>query len=161
MKAISAPWRMQYVKGEKPNHCVLCVEEHADKAFILKKGNHAFIMMNLYPYTPGHLMVAPRRHVALMENLTAEEKLEIFDFVVLSVSLLKKAMAPEGFNIGMNLGKAAGAGVEDHLHVHIVPRWSGDTNFVNVVGEIRVIPEDIAKTWEKLMSHMKCIAGEE
>ncbi len=153
MKAISAPWRMDYIKGEKPDGCVLCVEENSSEDFVLKRGAHAFVMMNLYPYTSGHLMVIPVRHVAHMEDLRPEEKLEIFDFMVLSVKILKKIMTPDGFNIGMNLGLAAGAGVEDHLHVHIVPRWNGDTNFVSVVGEVRVIPEDVAKTWQKLMSY--------
>ena len=161
MQAIPAPWRMQYIKGGKQSGCVLCVDERKDNALILKRGNHALIMMNMYPYASGHLMVAPVRHIGQMENLTSVEKMEIFDFVVFSVELLKKAMAPEGFNIGINLGKAAGAGVEDHLHIHVVPRWNGDTNFMSVVGEIRVIPEDIVKTWEMLVSHVKCTAGEE
>jgi len=106
-------------------------------------------------------MVMPIRHVGLMEDLQPEEKAEIFDFVVLCVKVLKQAMKPEGFNIGMNLGPAAGAGVEDHLHVHIVPRWNGDTNFMSAVGEVRVISEDIAKTWETLKMHFHPAAEEE
>jgi len=108
-------------------------------------------MLNLYPYTAGHIMVVPLRHVALLEELNADERRELFDFCVLAVKVLKKALNPHGFNIGMNLGEAAGAGVEDHLHLHIVPRWRGDTNFMTVVGEVRVIPEDIEETWKKLL----------
>jgi len=152
MDAIAAPWRMGYIAGEKPSGCVLCITD-CDRQFVLKEGPHALIMLNLYPYTAGHIMVVPRRHVSLLEQLTAEEKRDIFDYCILSVQVLKKVVKPQGFNIGMNLGAAAGAGVEDHLHVHIVPRWLGDTNFMTVLGEVRVIPEDVAVTWQKLKPH--------
>jgi len=161
MQSISAPWRMEYIRSEKPESCVLCVNDDACKAMVLKRGQHAFVMMNRYPYSSGHLMVVPIRHIGSMEGLTAEEKLEIFEYVALSVKVLKEAMSPEGFNIGMNLGQAAGAGVDDHLHVHIVPRWNGDTNFMSVVGDVRVIPEDVEKTWEKLLTHFNQTGGEE
>ncbi|MCX7982407.1 MAG: HIT domain-containing protein [Syntrophales bacterium] len=150
MDAISAPWRMAYIKGEKPKTCVLC-DKDCNEGFVLLRGEHALIMLNLYPYTAGHVMVVPARHVAGLEDLNADERRELFDFCILSVQALKKALNPHGFNIGMNLGEAAGAGVEDHLHIHIVPRWRGDTNFMTVVGEVRVIPEDIKATWEKLL----------
>ncbi|MDD5170199.1 MAG: HIT domain-containing protein [Syntrophales bacterium] len=154
MDAISAPWRMQYIKGEKSGKCVLCANEDSKcKDYILKRGEKAFVMMNLYPYSTGHLMVIPLRHVGLVEELSTEERNELFDLVVTAVKVLKKVMKPDGLNIGINLGTAAGAGVEDHLHVHIVPRWNGDTNFMSVVGEVRVIPEDISKTQEMLMSY--------
>ena len=106
-------------------------------------------------------MVAPVRHVGCLEDLNPEEKLAIFDLLVSSVVALKEAMKPDGFNIGMNLGRAAGAGVEDHLHVHIVPRWNGDTNFMSVVGEVRVIPEDVGRTWEKLKPYFQHADREE
>lgn len=154
MDAISAPWRMGYITGEKPQSCVLC-DADCKEQFILKRGPHALIMLNLYPYTAGHIMVVPVRHIALMEDLTPDERRDIFDYCILSVQALKRAMAPQGFNIGMNLGLAAGAGVDDHLHVHIVPRWVGDTNFMTVVGEVRVIPEDIAETWKKLLPYFQ------
>jgi len=153
---------MAYIQGEKPQGCVLCVPAEASaKAFVLHRGARAFVMMNLYPYTSGHLMVVPDRHVALLEELTPEERLEIFDLTTASVEVLKKAFHPEGINIGINLGPAAGAGVEDHVHVHIVPRWCGDTNFMSVIGDVRVIPEDIARTWGKLLPYFRDAFGEE
>jgi ATP adenylyltransferase len=100
-------------------------------------------------------MIIPHRHLSRMEDLTSAEKAEIFDLIVYSVQALKESIRPDGFNIGMNLGRAAGAGIEDHLHVHVVPRWDGDTNFVSVVGDVRVIPEDVVKTWEQLRPYFK------
>lgn len=161
MNAISAPWRMGYIKSEKPDGCVLCLDNASCADYVLKKGVHAVAMMNLYPYTTGHIMVLPLRHIGLMESLNPEEKAEIFELVVVCVKLLKKVMKPDGFNIGMNLGLAGGAGVEDHLHVHIVPRWNGDTNFMTTVGEVRVIPEDVAKTCETLKAHLHHVGEEE
>ncbi len=152
---------MEYIKGEKPERCVLCVENDSCKDLVLKRGEHAFVMMNLYPYTAGHVMVIPLRHVGRLEDLSPEEKKEMFDFVTFSVKVMKKVITPDGFNIGMNLGAVAGAGVEDHVHVHIVPRWNGDTNFMSVIGDVRVIPEDVAKTWQKLVSHFMKVDEEE
>ena len=103
-------------------------------------------MMNRYPYVNGHLMIIPQRHTGKIEELTQEERKEIFDFLETSVKALREAMKPDGFNIGMNIGKAAGAGIEDHFHVHVIPRWEGDTNFMSVVANVRVIPEDVATT---------------
>ena len=161
MNAISAPWRMTYITGDKPAGCVLCDQENSCREFMLQGKKYAYVMMNLYPYSTGHLMVVPVRHVGRLEDLSPEEKLEIFDLVVSSVAALKEAMKPDGLNIGMNLGRAAGAGVEDHLHVHIVPRWNGDTNFMSVVGEVRVIPEDVGQTWEKLKPYFRHADREE
>jgi len=124
---------------------------------VLFEGKTAFIMMNRYPYISGHLMIIPFRHISQMEDLLSEEKLEIFNLQDISVRVLKEVMNPDGFNIGMNLGKAAGAGVDDHIHVHVVPRWSGDTNFMSVLGDVRIIPEDIYKTYELLLPYFeKC-----
>jgi len=153
MKAISAPWRMEYIKAEKPEGCVFCLDGEQAGDFVLKRGRRAFVMMNRYPYTAGHVMIIPYRHLSDPSQLTPEERLELFDLTALAVSALREAMGPEGFNIGMNLGKAAGAGIEDHLHIHVVPRWTGDTNFVSVVGEVRVIPEAVSATWEKLLPY--------
>jgi ATP adenylyltransferase len=157
MKAIGAPWRMTYIRGEKAERCVLCSasENCTCTDLRLLEGERSFIMMNRYPYTTGHLMIIPYRHCSLIEDLGPEEKVEIFDFITLSVKLLKESINPDGFNIGVNLGKAAGAGIEDHLHVHVVPRWNGDTNFVSVVGDVRVIPEDVVKTWEQLLPYFQ------
>jgi ATP adenylyltransferase len=153
MKAIGAPWRMTYIRGEKKENCVFCSDSEncTCRDLRLLEGRHAFIMMNRYPYTSGHIMIIPYRHLSLMEELTEAERAEIFALTVYAVRALKESILPDGFNIGMNLGKAAGAGIDDHLHVHVVPRWNGDTNFVSVVGDVRVIPEDVARTWEQLL----------
>jgi ATP adenylyltransferase len=155
MEKIYAPWRMAYIKSEKPAGCIFCRDSIRSDNLVLFEGKAAFVMMNRYPYISGHLMIIPFRHIRQMEDLLTEERLEIFNLQDISVRVLKKAMNPDGFNIGMNLGKAAGAGVDDHIHVHIVPRWSGDTNFMSVVADVRVIPEDIYTTRELLLPHFK------
>lgn len=151
MQSIYAPWRMLYIKGEKPEGCVFCRDSIRGVDLVLHEGAVAFVMMNLYPYISGHLMIIPYRHVSEVEALRPEEKIEIFDLVDLSVRALKETMQPQGFNIGMNLGKAAGAGIDDHLHVHVIPRWGGDTNFMSTVGKVRVIPEDLFETRDRLL----------
>ena len=155
MKAIGAPWRMEYIRSEKVAGCVFCTDPESCTAaeLLLLGGERSFITMNRYPYTTGHLMIIPYRHCSRIEDLAPEEKVEIFDYVTLSVKVLKEIIHPDGFNIGMNLGKAAGAGIDDHIHVHVVPRWNGDTNFVSVVGDVRVIPEDVVKTREQLLPY--------
>ncbi|MDX9821641.1 MAG: HIT domain-containing protein [Syntrophales bacterium] len=151
MDVIFAPWRMAYVrKSERTEGCIFCKGRSRSDDLMLREGRTAFVMMNRYPYTTGHLMVIPFRHVGEIAVLTKEERAEMFDLLDLSTDALRRAMNPDGFNIGMNLGRAAGAGVDDHLHVHIVPRWNGDTNFMGVVGEVRVIPEDVARTRDRL-----------
>jgi len=151
VKAISAPWRIKYVKSKKPAGCIFCKDSIRKDDMLLWEGRHAFVMMNRYPYTGGHMMVIPVRHVRGIEDLTRKERVAMFDLLDICIRVLKEAMNPEGFNIGMNLGTAAGAGVDDHLHIHIIPRWSGDTNFMSVVGEVRIINEDLVKTWKKLV----------
>ncbi len=150
MKSIYAPWRMAYIKSEKVQGCVFCKESIRDDSYVLLDGKTAFVMLNAYPYTNGHLMIIPFRHLSSLEALLPEERLEMFSLVDISVRVLKETMNPDGFNIGMNLGRAAGAGIDDHLHLHVVPRWNGDTNFMSVVGDIRVIPDDILKSCEEL-----------
>ncbi|MEO0258020.1 MAG: HIT domain-containing protein [candidate division WOR-3 bacterium] len=152
MKKIWAPWRMEYIKhATKSQDCIFCKREQ----FVLKETDLAFVMLNLFPYNPGHLMVAPKRHEKELEKLTNEEILEIFTLIKESIVALKKEGAPDGFNIGVNIGRVAGAGFEDHIHFHVVPRWNGDTNFMPVVGEVRVIPEGIQKTYERLIKYFK------
>jgi ATP adenylyltransferase len=121
---------------------------------VLFRGEHAFAMLNAFPYTNGHLMVAPIRHTADMNELTDAELLEIARFVRQCVNLLQEAYHPDGFNIGVNLGRAAGAGIEDHIHWHIVPRWNGDTNFMPVLADVRVIPDSLENTYIKLRQVM-------
>jgi ATP adenylyltransferase len=153
MKYIWAPWRIQYIRGEKPAGCFLCTKpmEDKDKAnYILYRGKKNFIMLNSFPYNPGHLLVAPYRHTGNLEELTAAERNEHFELVSRSIQVLKEVLNPGGFNIGANLGRVAGAGIEDHFHSHIVPRWNGDTNFIPVLADVRVIPQALAETYDAL-----------
>lgn len=146
MDHIISPGRMKYLKSEKPDGCIFCRDSIREDNLVLFEGSTCYITMNKYPYTTGHLMVVPYRHICDMSDLTSEEKLELMELADASISILKQEMNPEGFNVGMNLGKAAGAGVDCHLHLHIVPRWIGDTNFATVLGDVRVVPEDIETT---------------
>jgi len=153
MNYLWAPWRIQYILLEKPQGCILCAkpEERRDEEnLILFRGERNFVILNAYPYNPGHLMVAPYRHVGSPEELTPEELNEHFLIVVRMVSLVKSSLKPQGFNIGINLGKVAGAGIEDHIHTHIVPRWDGDTNFMPVLGDTKVVPQALRDTYRRL-----------
>ena len=153
MKTLWAPWRMEYIENPiKENGCIFCLGEKdtLSQRLVLFKGDRSLVMMNKYPYTNGHLLVAPIRHVATPASLDPRDMVALMTMVSNSVSILKKVMDPAGFNIGLNLGKAAGAGVEDHLHFHVVPRWNGDTNFMTVVGDLRVIPEHMDQTYKRL-----------
>lgn len=153
MERIWAPWRIEYILQEKPQGCILCENPGEDKDepnYILHRGDKNFIIMNRYPYNPGHLLVAPYRHVGNLEELTEEERNEHFELVSRSISVLRAAFNPGGFNIGANLGKVAGAGIDDHFHSHIVPRWQGDVNYMPVVADVRVMPQALAETYRKL-----------
>jgi ATP adenylyltransferase len=153
MRQIWAPWRMQYIQMDKPEGCILCEKPGEDKDaanYILYRGDKNFVMMNSYPYNPAHLLVAPYRHVASLEELTDEELHEHIEIISRSIGVLRRAFSPGGFNVGMNMGGVAGAGIEDHIHTHIVPRWPGDTNFMPVMADVRVVPEALAETYEKL-----------
>ncbi|RLI04350.1 HIT family hydrolase [Candidatus Bathyarchaeota archaeon] len=153
MKQIWAPWRIEYILVKKSEECIFCKlpkEERDEENFILLRGKKNFIILNNYPYNNGHLMVAPFRHVGNLEELTDEELDEHFRMVRKSVEILKKAYKPDGFNLGMNLGRVAGAGVEKHLHTHIVPRWEGDTNYMPVIANTKVISEALSSTYKKL-----------
>lgn len=155
MKRLWAPWRMKYIIGEKTGECLFCAkakESNDRENLILYRGRTGFIMLNAYPYNNGHLMIAPYRHVASLDDLDEETLTELMLLINKSLRLLRRVMSPQGFNIGINLGKAAGAGIEEHIHIHIVPRWEGDTNFMPVVGETRVMPELLDQTYEKLMA---------
>jgi ATP adenylyltransferase len=157
MEQIWAPWRIEYIAKPKDSGCVLCQkpEQNNDDAnFILYRGQSNFIILNAFPYNPGHLMVAPYRHVANIEDLTSDESREHFNLVKKSLALLKEVLRPGGFNIGLNIGKIAGAGIEEHLHTHIVPRWQGDVNFMPVLADTRVISEGLAATYKKLKGAM-------
>lgn len=154
MKVLWAPWRMGYIlSNDKHNGCIFCPGKDRDKdeeRLILSVDRHTMVLMNRYPYNNGHLLVAPVKHVSGLEQLGNQESLALLLMVRKTVEVLKEVMKPEGFNVGLNLGAVAGAGMEEHMHFHIVPRWKGDTNFMTVLGDVRVIPEHIRKTYEKL-----------
>lgn len=161
MKTLWAPWRMEYIlNNTKETECIFCPREKEHKAerLLLFQGTRSLVVMNKYPYINGHLLVAPLSHVAALDQLKKEEMGALMTMVSHSVAILKKTMKPEGFNIGLNLGKVAGAGVEDHLHFHIVPRWNGDTNFMTVFGDVRVIPEHMEQTYWRLLPFFKEVA---
>jgi ATP adenylyltransferase len=154
MKYIWAPWRIPYIKGERPPGCFLCTNaaEKRDKEnYVLYRGKLNYVMLNKYPYNPGHLLIAPYRHTGSVEDLTAAERDEHFQLVSRCITVLKEELKPAGINFGANLGKVAGAGVEDHFHSHIVPRWNGDTNFIPVLADIRVVPQALADTYDALV----------
>ena len=153
MKMLWAPWRMEYIRSKKPKGCILCgkPEETDDTGnYILYRGKKNFVILNAYPYNPGHVMVAPYRHLASLEDFSDEELHEHYTIVSRVVKALREVVNPAGFNLGVNIGKVAGTGIEDHVHTHIVPRWLGDTNFMPVVGEMRVISEGLAVTYQQL-----------
>jgi ATP adenylyltransferase len=159
-----APWRIEYITGPKEQGCIFCnrfAVPDDRRNLILARGRQSFVIMNKFPYNNGHLMVAPIRHTGDFGSLTAAEIGEIFAFVQEFVSVFHTVMKPHGFNIGLNIGKIAGAGVEDHLHVHVVPRWDGDTNFMPVIGEIKVISEHIQSTYDKLLDAYQTITSRE
>jgi ATP adenylyltransferase len=159
MEVIWAPWRMEYIlSDEKGDSCIFCPGDDRsedEERLILYVGSLVMVIMNRFPYINGHLLVAPVRHVPGLESLSRDEMLDIMVMVRRSIWVLNGVMRPEGFNVGLNLGKVAGAGVGEHMHFHIVPRWSGDTNYMAVVGETRVIPEHIRETYHKLLPHFQ------
>jgi ATP adenylyltransferase len=150
MDTLFAPWRSAYIRSEKQPGCVLCRDSQRGEELVVGEGKTVFAMVNRYPYTGGHLMIVPFRHLCRLSDLLPAEREELFAFVELSVQVLTESMNPQGFNIGMNLGKAAGAGIDDHIHIHVVPRWGGDTNFMSVIGDVRVIPDDVCGTAREL-----------
>ena len=159
MKVLWAPWRMEYIlTDQEKGECIFCPgdDRSQDEArLILYIGPQSMVVMNRFPYINGHLLVAPVRHGPDLEFLSDEEMLDLLTMVRRSIAILKKEISPEGFNVGLNLGRVAGAGVEEHVHFHIVPRWNGDTNYMTVFGEVRVIPEHIEETYHKLLPHFQ------
>jgi len=151
-----APWRIEYILSEKPKDCFLCQypkDNNDQKRLILYRGDETFVIMNYYPYNNGHLLIAPYKHTNELSDLSSNAKLEMMNLMEATVKILKETMNAEGFNTGLNLGKVAGAGVKDHLHMHIVPRWNGDTNFMPVIGHTKVISEGLEETWKKLYKY--------
>jgi ATP adenylyltransferase len=153
METMWAPWRMEYILGDKENGCIFCKALSEQDNLTLYKGKATLVVMNKFPYINGHLLVAPIKHISTLDQLSKSEMGNLLKTVEQSVGILKKVMVPDGFNVGLNLGKVAGAGVEEHLHFHIVPRWFGDTNALTVFADVRVIPEHLITTYNKLKPH--------
>jgi ATP adenylyltransferase len=150
-----APWRMEYVAAPKPPGCIFCdypaaPESEDRKNLIVHRAPRSFVILNRYPYNSGHLMVVPRTHVSDLARLAADEWGELQETLRLAAGVLKAAYRPEGLNVGMNLGKSAGAGIEEHMHWHLVPRWSGDNNFMPVLADVRVMVDHLDATWQKV-----------
>jgi len=150
-----SPWRLAYVTGTgSANGCIFCEAGSSTKPdaadLVLVRGRLSYVILNLYPYNNGHLMVVPVRHVATLAASTADEQAELMRFTRHAEIALTEAYSPQGINVGINLGRPAGAGIVDHLHVHLVPRWTGDTNFMSVVGNVRVLPEELGATAKRL-----------
>ncbi len=151
-----APWRMKYIEGvdtSKKEGCIFCTKpgENDDAAnYIVHRGTTCFVILNIFPYNNGHVMVIPYRHTASLTDLSPEERLELVDLTEITMSAIRDVMRPDGFNVGINFGRAAGAGIDEHMHVHIVPRWNGDTNFMPVIGCTKVICESPEDTLNKL-----------
>jgi ATP adenylyltransferase len=153
MHRLWAPWRLEYVgKGDRTGGCIFCraLEQDDEEALIVHRGPTAFVLLNRFPYASGHLMVAPNRHLAAPGDLSPDERAEVWELFDRSLGALDRAFSPHGHNAGLNLRRAAGAGVEGHLHLHVVPRWSGDTNFMPVLADVRVMPQHLSETLASL-----------
>ena len=157
MEFIWSPWRYDYMASEgsrdEPRPCVFCIGEDQtqdDARLVLYRGTQNFIILNLFPYTSGHLMIAPYAHLRSVVDASREQTCEMMDLAKRAITALSHVYGPEGFNIGMNLGHVAGAGVRDHFHLHVVPRWAGDSNFMTITGETRVLPEELTTTYRRL-----------
>ncbi|MBQ28136.1 MAG: HIT family hydrolase [Nitrospiraceae bacterium] len=161
MKQIWAPWRMNYIKSaDTAPSCIFCdkpgMSRSRDKeSYIFHRGQRAFVMMNIYPYANGHLLIAPYLHLPSLEDLPAIVSHDLMDLTRHSLAVLRATLAPDGFNVGMNLGHAAGAGVKSHVHLHIVPRWKGDSNFMPILAETLVVPEHLNTTYNKLLPYFR------
>ncbi|MDR0616037.1 MAG: HIT domain-containing protein [Synergistaceae bacterium] len=163
MDVLRAPWRMEYINSTKQNgneeSCIFCfyptLANDAEN-LIIARGETCFALLNKFPYSNGHILIAPYRHTSEMTSLSDQEKLELLSFSQYSINALKSVMNPDGFNLGINLGKVAGAGIDQHIHLHVVPRWKGDTNFMSVTAETKVLPEALSDTRIKLAEAWHC-----
>ncbi|MBI3909519.1 MAG: HIT domain-containing protein [Armatimonadetes bacterium] len=160
MERIWAPWRLAYVEIKQPEGCIFCQKPAAGRdteELVLYRGESCFVLLNLFPYNNGHLMVAPYRHVGDFTELTADEGAELIRLAQRMVRVLGHAYHPDGYNLGMNLGRTAGAGIEDHLHLHVVPRWNGDTNFMPVIAGTKVLPDTLVGTYRTLSAALAAL----
>ena len=158
MKQLWAPWRIDYILGPKPDECVFCLpqgtEEDAER-LVLHRGKASFVIMNKFPYNNGHIMVCPYRHVMALEDLTEEESREIMTLLQRCTGILKRHFNCQGINVGLNQGEAAGAGIREHLHFHLVPRWNGDSSFMAVMDEVRTMPQHLKETYAGLLPYFR------
>ncbi len=161
MERLWSPWRLAYVTGASaPKGCIFCEISEARASLIVARGRACYVILNLYPYNRGHVMVVPVRHIASLALATPDELTELMSLTRDAEVALTEAYRPEGINIGLNLGRPAGAGVADHLHVHLVPRWTGDTSFMSVVGNVRVLPEEPLESAKRLRPIFERLAGQ-
>lgn len=150
-----APWRLEYIRAPKDEECIFCraIESDDDEKYsVVHRAEYCFVILNTFPYNNGHVMVAPYAHEPTIEPLDDPTLLELMQLTKRSMDALRKVYGPDGFNVGINQGNTAGAGIEDHVHQHVVPRWSGDTNFMPVIGDTRVLPQALADSWKELRS---------
>jgi ATP adenylyltransferase len=155
MENLWSPWRMKYItdSGNTGGECVFCAFPKMPDSpanLVVHRGENIFAILNRYPYTTGHLMIVPFLHVPSIEDLTSATRFEMIEMVNTALGILREVFQPDGFNVGINMGSAAGAGIAEHAHIHVVPRWAGDTNFMSTTGETRVLPEDLNETWKKI-----------
>ena len=157
MQRLWSPWRLEYILAEKEDGCIFCraMEQCDDESnLILHRGENSVVMLNRYPYNNGHLMIVPNDHVSSLEQLAVEDLTELMLMINKGMGALRKVMHPEGFNVGINMGVVAGAGIADHVHIHVVPRWNGDTNFMAVTTGTRIMPEVLTDTYRKLKAYL-------
>jgi ATP adenylyltransferase len=157
MDHLFTPWRKDYIQTTKAPGCVFCnaVNLTDEEALIVHRAEHSFVILNRYPYTNGHLMVVPYVHVDTIESLDPVIRAEMMELLTASMSVLRQVYQPQGFNLGGNIGSAAGAGIAEHVHLHVLPRWAGDTNFMTAVGNTRILPETIEDTWARVRAAWK------
>lgn len=163
MDRLWAPWRIGYVLGERPPGCIFCAKpplNDDDGEMILNRGELSYVLINAYPYNNGHLLVVPYEHCSDLTLLSEEQLVDIMRQTRCAISVLREAMRPDGFNVGFNIGRVAGAGIEEHVHLHIVPRWNGDTNFMPVLSDTRVVPQSLRECYEMLSCHFRNLSEE-
>jgi ATP adenylyltransferase len=164
-KPLWAPWRMEFIEAPKPKGCIFCDfpaeegEEAERRNLLAHRGARSYTLLNRFPYNSGHVLVIPRAHVASLEALSPEDFHDLHEELRLAARVVREVYRPEGMNVGMNLGKVAGAGIADHLHYHVVPRWGGDTNFMPVLGETRVMVEHLDAAWRKIRDGFAAVRG--
>jgi len=158
MKRLWAPWRIEYIKGPKDDSCFFCKylqEDKDERNLVLYRGKSAFVVMNYYPYNNGHLLIAPYRHSSEISELDDDTKLEMMNLIAHCQKALAELLNAQGFNVGINYGEVAGAGLKEHLHIHVVPRWNGDTNFMPVSGHTKVVSQGLKETWDTLRNYFE------